>query len=148
MVDATFVTVSPVLLLVTDIGTLRTTAEHPLLCADGKFRDAGSLASGDRLPGGTIIRLKTGPAKVVYNLRIGAPHTFVADGFVVHNKGGGCFPAGVRISTPQGSRAIESLNEGDEVLTVTTSCKTLTTKVEYVDETTSPLLTIECAPAG
>jgi predicted lipid-binding transport protein (Tim44 family) len=31
----------------------------------------------------------TGEACLVFNLRVGAPHTFIADGFVVHNKGGG-----------------------------------------------------------
>lgn len=89
LVAATFVTQAPVLMLRTDTGTLRTTAEHPLLCEDGEFRDAGMLVRGDRLPGATITGIETGPDELVYNLRVGAPHTFVASGFVVHNKGGG-----------------------------------------------------------
>ena len=94
VVEATFMTRAPVLSVETDVGTLRTTAEHPLLCADGRFRLAGDLSHGDRLPGATIRQCITGPDELMYNLRVGAPHTFVADGFVVHNKGGGGFGGG------------------------------------------------------
>ena len=87
-VEATFATRAHVLTLRTDAGTLRTTSEHPLLCANGQFRDAGLLARGDRLPAATVIDFETGPVETVYNLRVGPPHTFVASGFVVHNKGG------------------------------------------------------------
>ena len=31
-------------------------------------------------------------------------------------EGGGCFPAGVMVSTPTGKRAIETLKVGDEVI--------------------------------
>src|SRR5206468_3061782 len=34
----------------------------------------------------------------VYTLSVGAPHTFIADGFVVHNKGGGGFHGGSHYS--------------------------------------------------
>jgi predicted lipid-binding transport protein (Tim44 family) len=94
VVEATFVTRAAILMLTTDHGTLRTTAEHPLLCADGKFRLAGELLQGDRLPGATIRGCIIGPEELVYNLRVGAPHTFIANGFVVHNKGGGGFGGG------------------------------------------------------
>jgi predicted lipid-binding transport protein (Tim44 family) len=144
-VQATFVTRAPLLTLRTDKGTLRTTAEHPLLCADGRFRDAGMLARGDRLPGATIIGVETGSEELVYNLRVGAPHTFVAGGFVVHNKGGGCFPEGVRISTPDGTRAIESLAIGDEVLAVDSKGRPVAAKVRCIYETTSPIVTIQLA---
>lgn len=115
-VEATFVTRDRVLTLVTAAGELRTTAEHPVLCADGSFRPAGELAAGDRLPAGTLLRCVSGEEQVVYNLRVGEPHTFVAAGFVVHNKGGGCFPAGTRIRTPHGTTPIEALRAGDAVV--------------------------------
>ena len=88
-VEATFVTRAHVLTLQTDAGRLRTTAEHPVLCADGLFRSAGELARGTQLPGALVTGAVLGVEELVYNLRVGTPHTFVADGFVVHNKGGG-----------------------------------------------------------
>ncbi len=94
IVEATFVTRAATLALVTDHGTLHTTAEHPLLCADGRFRSAGELSEGDRLSGATVRGSRTGSEELVYNLRVGSPHTYVAAGFVVHNKGGGGFGGG------------------------------------------------------
>ena len=88
-VEATFVTRARVLTLRTDTGLLQTTTEHPVLCADGKFRSAGELVRGARLPGALVTGVALGAEELVYNLRVGSPHTFVADGFVVHNKGGG-----------------------------------------------------------
>ncbi|MGD0651074.1 MAG: TIM44-like domain-containing protein, partial [Verrucomicrobiia bacterium] len=89
VVEATFMTSAPVLSVETDMGTLRTTTEHPLLCADGRFRLAGNLSQGDRLHGATVLRCRSGKESLVYNLRVAGPHTFIVDGFVVHNKGGG-----------------------------------------------------------
>ena len=89
VVEATFVTRAATLALTTDHGTLRTTAEHPLLCADGRFRLAGELSQGDRLSGATVRGAIAGGEELVYNLRVGMPHTYVAAGFIVHNKGGG-----------------------------------------------------------
>ena len=94
IVQATFVTKSRVFTLLTDHGTLRTTAEHPLFCADGQFRLAGELSRGDRLQNATIQRCVIGGEQTVYNLTVGTPHTFIADGFVVHNKGGGFHGSG------------------------------------------------------
>ncbi len=116
VVEATFVTRAPVLVVETDAGTLRTTTEHPLLCANGEFRLAGELSRGNRLSGATVMCCVPGCEELVYNLRVGAPHTFVASGFVVHNKGGGCFPAGTRVRLPRGEAAIETLRLGDVVL--------------------------------
>src|ERR1017187_4255257 len=89
VVEATFVTRAATLVLATDRDTRRTTAEHPLLCADGRFRLAGELSKGDRLLGATVRGSLAGPEELVYNLQVGAPHTYLAAGFVVHNKGGG-----------------------------------------------------------
>jgi uncharacterized membrane protein YgcG len=158
LVHAAFVTRAPVLTLHTSAGDLRTTAEHPVLCRDNQFRDAGVLYIGDRIinqsVGGVsdadwqhhpkIESIETGPPALVYNLSIAAPHTFVADGFVVHNKGG-CFPAGVLVTTPSGPRQIETLAVGDEVLAVTEGGQSITTRVRRVYETSSPLLILRFA---
>jgi predicted lipid-binding transport protein (Tim44 family) len=139
VVQATFVTKSRVLTLLTDHGTLRTTAEHPLFCADGRFRLAGELSRGDRLQNATIKGCVTGNEELVHNLEVGAPHTFVAEGFVVHNKGGGCFQAGTRVRTPQGEVMIETLRPGDLVL----AGNGYTTRVEAVQVTRDQVLMLE-----
>jgi len=46
--------------------------------------------------------------EMVFNLQVGNPNTFVAEGVVVHNKGGGCFRQGRRSETPHGQVPIES----------------------------------------
>lgn len=137
-IEATFVTRAPVLSVETDVGTLRTTAEHPLLCGDGRFRPASELSHGDRLGRAMVIRCVPQDEQLVFNLRVDAPHTFVASGFVVHNKGGGCFPAGTRIRTPHGDVAIETLQPGDVVL----SGDGDKTTVEAVSQTRDRVLTL------
>jgi predicted lipid-binding transport protein (Tim44 family) len=75
---------------------LVTTGEHPLLTRYG-FTEAGKLKPGDelgmllegRLVWVKIKKLKYGGEADVYNLEVAPPHTFIAEGFVVHNKGGG-----------------------------------------------------------
>jgi len=97
------VTRSALLVIETDHGLLRTTQEHPLLSAAGDFRLAGGFKPGEQvmawgsngLQPVTIRRMSTPEGEEeVYNLRVGQPHTFVADGLVVHNKGGGGFGGG------------------------------------------------------
>lgn len=97
------VTRSALLVIETDSGVLRTTREHPLLSGSGDFRLAGEFEPGEQvtiwrsneLQPTTIRRITTPESEEdVYNLRVGLPHTFVADGFVVHNKGGGGFGGG------------------------------------------------------
>ncbi len=82
----------------TDHGDLRTTDEHPLGLAAGGFVPAGELPLGARLatwdgralvPASLRSREWSAATEPVYTLSVGAPHTFVADGFVAHNKGGG-----------------------------------------------------------
>ena len=98
LVRSTHATRSALLNIRTLQGDLVTTAEHPLALASGGFKKAGELASGD-----TVLAWKDGhamPAYVasialfagdalVYNLTVDGPHTYIAGGFVVHNKGGG-----------------------------------------------------------
>ena len=91
-------TQSALWIIETDLGVLRTTAEHPLLAGNGDFRAAGEFKPGDRMvlchngqTGLATVRRITAPegGQPVYTLRVGPPHTFIAEGFVVHNKGGG-----------------------------------------------------------
>jgi len=93
-IKGVFLNFSPLLTLHTDRGVLRTTAEHPLLGANGGFMAAESFAAGARLMRrdgeARVLAVERGPTDVaVYTLSVGAPHTFLADGFVAHNKGGG-----------------------------------------------------------
>lgn len=75
---------------------LRTTNEHPLLTRGG-FVEAGKLKRGEeigvmhngRLAWVKIKKVKYGGETDVYNLEVAPPHTFIADGFIAHNKGGG-----------------------------------------------------------
>jgi predicted lipid-binding transport protein (Tim44 family) len=118
---------SPLLVMQTTRGGLRTTTEHPLALASGGFRPAG-----DVLPGNAIMAWRDGamiPAVVtgrrfaegdeaVYNLTVDAPHTYIAGGFVVHNKGGGGYHGGGGYrSSGSGSRPL-SPDEGRIVAVV------------------------------
>ena len=82
--------------IATSRGSLVATAEHPLLTRYG-FAEVRNLEKG-----GAVAVLQEGervwariksikPAGVaeVYNLEVAPPHTFIAGGFIVHNKGGG-----------------------------------------------------------
>lgn len=99
-VEGAYLNFSPLLVLETDAGVLRTTSEHPLLDANtGEFRVAGSFGSGELLAtadGAAVLRsIVRGEEPVaVFTLSVGGPHTFLANGFVVHNKGGGGFHGG------------------------------------------------------
>ena len=104
-------TKSPVLVLQTTRGGLSTTSEHPVAIAAGGFRNAGDLAPGERIlawrDDGMMSAIVTGKLRrtdgeLVYNLTVEAPHTFIAGGFVVHNKGGG--GGGFRSSSGRSSR--------------------------------------------
>ena len=89
---------SRLLFVPTDRGTLRTTSEHPVQLARGGFVQAGALTVGDAIRHwdgrhvdmAVVQRLTVSNEEVVvFNLQVDTPHTFLADGFVVHNKGGG-----------------------------------------------------------
>lgn len=97
-VQETYATTSQVLVVRTRHGMLFTTEEHPL-----RFIDGGYLPASEALYGGRLTVWRKGLAKraavldayplsgeeEVYNLTVDEPHTFIADGFVAHNKGGG-----------------------------------------------------------
>lgn len=81
--------------LVTDKGSLVATPEHPLLTPTG-FAEVRDLRKGDevgvfregRRYWAKIKAVKMGGVAEVYNLEVTPPHTFIAGGFIVHNKGG------------------------------------------------------------
>ncbi len=132
---------SEIFVVATESRTLRTTAEHPLRLADGRFRLAGEIRVGDRivvLSGGRTLAESvtaaraTGEFAEVFNLTVGAPHTFFAGGVAVHNKGGGCFPAGTLVRTSAGVRAIEQLDLGESVLAVDSGGHFVYAGIEFV----------------
>lgn len=79
----------------TNKGNLTATPEHPLLTRFD-FTEARNLRKGDsvavledgRRVWAKITSIKPGGTAKVYNLEVDPPHTFIADGFIVHNKGG------------------------------------------------------------
>jgi predicted lipid-binding transport protein (Tim44 family) len=83
------------LTVTTPLGRVVTTPEHPFLTRNG-FTEAANLKPGDEvgmLRDGKLVwtkrkKLKSGRETDVYNLEVAPPHTFIANGFVVHNKGG------------------------------------------------------------
>ena len=77
---------------------VRVTAEHPFYVGNGTFKTLEALKVGDRIfafdgrglgaepiEGIAVVHQKV----LVYNLQTDAPNTFLANGFLVHNKGGG-----------------------------------------------------------
>ena len=84
--------------LTTEQASVRVTREHPFYVGAGRFKTVEALRVGDEvflcasagLQQQHIASLVSvrGPVRV-YNLRTDAPHTFFANAFAVHNKGGG-----------------------------------------------------------
>ncbi|MDP2865494.1 MAG: TIM44-like domain-containing protein, partial [Elusimicrobiota bacterium] len=89
------------LVIRTDKGRLTATAEHPLLTRYDftevrdlkKGAEVAVLIDGRRV-WARIKSIKPGGVAPVYNIEVAPPHTFIADGFIVHNKGGGSFGGG------------------------------------------------------
>ncbi|HNW44408.1 MAG TPA: Hint domain-containing protein, partial [Elusimicrobiales bacterium] len=88
-----FVGSAPVLRIKAGGKVLDAAAEHPLLTRNG-FVQAGTLKAGDELafPAGKGLRWAVITSaeslteqRPVYTLELGAPHTFIAGGFIVHN---------------------------------------------------------------
>ena len=84
------------LTIITKGGKITTTGVHPFLTRHG-FAEAGTFRKGDeigQLQDGRVVwvkikKLRPGAETDVYNLEVAPPNTFIANGFVVHNKGGG-----------------------------------------------------------
>ncbi len=115
------------MVLQTDRARLRVTTDHPFYVGKGTFKTPETLRPGERLlawDGASLAEQRIISMEIVrerspvFNLQTDRPHTFFAAGLAVHNKGGGCFPAGTRILTPKGSTRIEDLAVGDEVMAV------------------------------
>jgi predicted lipid-binding transport protein (Tim44 family) len=130
---------------------VRVTPEHPFYIGDGRFKTVEALRTGDEVflcdGAGLQPQRITSLNRVhevvrVFNLRTDAPHTFFANAFAVHNKGGGCFPAGTRITTPAGFNVIEQLQPGDVVLAVDTAGLCVTATVRQVFRQRDALLTL------
>ncbi len=141
-------------LMKTDRTTLRVTGEHPFYIGRGTFKTVEALQPGDTvlafdgkwLAEQHIVSLERVRERVpVYNLQTDRPHTFFVSGVAVHNKGGGCFPAGTGIATPRGERFIEELAAGDEVFSVDPEGRTVRSRVKTILVNKSPLLKIKTA---
>jgi len=129
------------LVLRTEAATLRVTREHPFFVGAGTFKTVESLQPGDTvyawngesLSEQRILSMDVVHETVpVFNLQTDHPNTFLAGGLAVHNKGGGCFPAGTRIETPLGQVPIETLVRGDAILTIDASGFPVETQVEEI----------------
>ena len=139
-------------LMKTDRATLRVTEEHPFYVGQGKFKTVEALKAGDTvmafdgkwLAEQRIVSLERIHQKVqVYNLQTDQPNTFFAHGLAVHNKGGGCFPAGTSSLRRRGRKTIEALASGDEVLAVDDQGHTVRTQVKTIFVNKSPLVRVE-----
>ncbi len=101
-------------------GKLVATPEHPLLTRDG-FTEVRDLEKGmeiafieeGRRVWTKIKSIRTGGVAPVYNLEVDPPHTFIANGFVAHNKGG--FGGGYRSSSYRSGRYGRRSGLGDLV---------------------------------
>jgi hypothetical protein len=94
-VASVFVTENRLIEVRTDRGTLTTTATQPLALAGGGLRAAGELKAGDRIytrdgrgrrPAEVRAVTATGRDAPVFNLILGEPVLFIADGFLARSK--------------------------------------------------------------
>jgi hypothetical protein len=94
-VQSVFVTKNRLIEVRTDAGNLVTTETQPLALANGGLRAAGELKAGDRVlrwdgrKSVTVTVLSvsaTGREEAVFNLILGDPVIFIADGFLVRSK--------------------------------------------------------------
>jgi predicted lipid-binding transport protein (Tim44 family) len=151
-VKTVFVSKETMVRIKTNGGDLVTTAEHPVSLKEGMFKQARDLHPGDRimkwkngrLTAKTVRKvLFTEDEGLVFDLQVGEPHTYVAEEIVVHNKGGGCFPTGTPIRTPQGQTFIEKLSPGDSVLAVGPEGRIIQTRVDKIFATRSLVLSVD-----
>jgi predicted lipid-binding transport protein (Tim44 family) len=137
--------------LTTEQASVRVTREHPFYVGAGCFKTVEALRIGDEVflcagaglqPQRIVSLARIHEPVRVFNLRTDAPHTFFANAFAVHNKGGGCFPAGTRIATPDGATPIEQLGPGCAVLGVNAAGAGVTSTVHRVYRQRDIVLTL------
>ena len=108
-VEGIFVSKNTLWRIETDHGPLVATREHPVALWDGGFRWVGLLQPGDiirhwedgRFQKSTVqhTAILTQEA-LVLNLQVGEPHTFLAEGVLVHNKAVAASPQEHRSELP------------------------------------------------
>ena len=90
--------VNEYLVLTTGQASVRVTREHPFYVGGGGFKTVEALRVGDEVflcdgaglqPQRILCLTRIHEPVRVFNLRTDAPHTFFANAFAVHNKGGG-----------------------------------------------------------
>lgn len=113
--------------IVTESREVNATAEHPFYVGNGVFKEASSLKEGENvlvlknnaLVQEKILKIeKVNTVVSVYNLQVDGENTFFANGFAVHNKGGGgggCFLSGTKVLSSKGLKEIESIGLGEKV---------------------------------
>ncbi len=142
------------LILKTEAGSLRVTKEHPFWVAAGTYKTVEVMRPGDfifhwngqALQPTRIISIEKVPGRVlVYNIQTDAPHTYLAGQMAVHNKGGGggCFPPGTLIRTPDKEVPIESLSPGDVVIGMSADGKQSPVEVQSIHSAKSRILTLK-----
>jgi predicted lipid-binding transport protein (Tim44 family) len=108
--------------ILTSQGGLEASPEHPVAKPGGGFRPINGLHRGDsilrwldgRLARDSVRTVSQVAAEtLVFNLQVDEPHTFVASGFVVHNKGGSF---GGSRSSSSSSRSGGGASDDGEVL--------------------------------
>jgi hypothetical protein len=82
-----------------DGGCVTLTTDHPILVADGSFKEAGEIAVGDellikgdmlprKLKTTRVVRIDDAGVRKTYDIEMESPHNFVVnDGIIVHNCG-------------------------------------------------------------
>lgn len=130
---------------------LRVTPEHPFYVGNGTFKTIEALSVGDEvyafdghgLSAQKIEAIQTVADKtLVYNLQTDFPNTFFANGVAVHNKGGGCFPAGTMILAPTGSIPVEQLCVGDYVTGISDTGRAIPARIVGTHKTEAKLVTV------
>lgn len=120
--------------------SVKVTGEHPFYTNKGivEVQNFDSTHKLIQIDGNEVMitsyRKVQEPA-VVYNLLDVKPNNnyFAAD-YLVHNKGGGCFLKGTKVTTPYGNKAIQKLKVGDLVISHNDSTnRTETSNVAKID---------------
>ncbi|MFA6294345.1 MAG: Hint domain-containing protein, partial [Victivallales bacterium] len=119
---------------------IRATAEHPFEVGAGEYKIASSLKVGDkvRLSDGRKIVIakidsiaRTASSGPAYNLLVSPCDTYIANGFVVHNKG--CFLPDTMIGKSDGTEApISTIRKGDTLLSFKSDGEIMEAKVREI----------------